>query len=138
KGAKKANRDMDSLDVTAYASFAAHTDEEKAKEAASIVVAFIVAGSPPNVLERHNIPISDAEIVSNALNSGDFGKAMKSITPGMFEAFTIAGNADQCIERIKALEKIGVTQVVIGSPIGPDKKEAIDYIANNVLSAFLD
>ncbi len=138
KGAEKANRDIDTIDVTAYASFSAHSDEEKAKEAAAIVVAFIVAGSPPNVLERHDIPITDAEIVASALNSGDFGKAMKSITPAMYEAFTISGKAEDCIERIKALEKIGVSQIVVGSPIGPDKKEAINYIAKNILSEFLD
>ncbi|MFX1512447.1 MAG: 5,10-methylenetetrahydromethanopterin reductase [Promethearchaeota archaeon] len=135
-GAEKANRSLDEIDIAAYASFSAHTDENEAKKAAAIVVAFIVAGSPSNVLERHQIPAPDAEVVSSALAAGDFGKAMNSITPAMFDAFTIAGNAEQCIERIKGLEKIGVTQVVIGSPVGPKKKDAINYIADKVLPIF--
>ncbi|MFX1296648.1 MAG: 5,10-methylenetetrahydromethanopterin reductase [Promethearchaeota archaeon] len=137
-GAKKANRDLNEVDVTAYASFSADKDAEKAKQAAAIVVAFISVGSPPQVLERHDIKKEDVDKINDALARGDFGAVARSVTSEMMEAFTIAGNADYCAERIKGLFDIGVNQVVVGSPIGPKKKEAITYISKDIIKEFKD
>ncbi|MHA1231774.1 MAG: 5,10-methylenetetrahydromethanopterin reductase [Candidatus Helarchaeota archaeon] len=136
EGAKSAGRSMDEIDVTAYASFSADPDTNAAKNAAAIVVAFITVGSPPIVLDRHGIKKEDVDKINDALAKGDFGAVANAVTPEMFEAFTIAGDADYCIERIKGLEKIGVNQVVVGSPIGPKKEDAIKYIAENIIKAF--
>ncbi|MHA1832221.1 MAG: 5,10-methylenetetrahydromethanopterin reductase [Candidatus Helarchaeota archaeon] len=136
EGAESAGRSLNDIDITAYASFSADQDSNAAKNAAAIVVAFITVGSPPIVLDRHGIKKEDVDKINEALGKGDFGAVAQSVTPEMFEAFTIAGNADYCIERIKGLEKIGVNQVVVGSPIGPDKKSAIKYIAENIIKPF--
>ena len=135
-GVNNAGRSIEDVDITAYASFSADPDSKEARNAAAIVVAFITVGSPPIVLERHGIKSENADKINNALAKGDFGAAINAVTPAMLEAFTIAGNADYCIERIKGLEKIGVNQVVIGSPIGPKKKPAIKYIADNIIKRF--
>ena len=55
KGAEKAGRDPSEVDVTAYACFSIDKDPVKAVNAAKVVVAFIVAGSPDLVLERHEV-----------------------------------------------------------------------------------
>jgi len=132
-GVEKAGRKMEDVEVTAYASFSADPDAEKAKGAAAIVVAFIAVGSPPPILERHGIKQEDVNKINDALSKGDFGAVAKAVTPEMMEAFTIAGDADACIDRIEGLKKIGVNQVVVGSPVGPEKKSAIAYIAENII-----
>ncbi|MHA1270413.1 MAG: 5,10-methylenetetrahydromethanopterin reductase [Candidatus Helarchaeota archaeon] len=136
KGAKASGRSLNDVDVTAYASFSADPDSKAAKNAAAIVVAFITVGSPPIVLERHGIKKENVDKINEALAKGDFGAVAQSVTPAMLEAFTIAGDADYCIDRIKGLEKIGVNQVVVGSPVGPDKKNSIKYIAENIIKSF--
>ncbi|NVM02095.1 MAG: LLM class flavin-dependent oxidoreductase [Candidatus Helarchaeota archaeon] len=136
EGAIRANRDLNDIDVTAYASFSADNNEQNAKQAAAIVVAFIAVGSPPSVLERHEIKQEDVDKINDALARGDFGTVIKSVTSEMMEAFTIAGKADYCSDRIKSLFNIGVNQVVVGSPIGPKKKEAISYISENIIKQF--
>ncbi len=136
QGAEEAGRKMEDIDVAAYASFSADPDATAAKKAAAIVVAFITVGSPPNVLEGHGIKQEDVNKLNDALKKGDFGALAASVNEDMLEAFTVAGNAEACIERIKGLHKIGVTQVVVGSPIGPKKETAIPYIAENILSQF--
>ncbi|MHA1783953.1 MAG: 5,10-methylenetetrahydromethanopterin reductase, partial [Candidatus Helarchaeota archaeon] len=129
EGAKEAGRSIDDIDVTAYASFSADKDSKAARQAAAIVVAFITVGSPPPVLERHGIKQENVAVLNDALAKGDFGALAKGVTDNMMEAFTIAGDADYCVDRIKGLLSIGVKQIVIGSPIGPDKEAAIPYIA---------
>lgn len=132
-GVEKAGRKMEDVEVTAYASFSADPNAEKAKGAAAIVVAFIAVGSPPPILERHGIKQEDVAKINDALRKGDFGAVASGVTPEMMEAFTIAGNADACIDRIEGLKKIGVNQVVVGSPVGPNKNSAIAYIAENII-----
>jgi len=135
KGAAKAGRDPNEVDVTAYACFSIDKDPVKAVNAAKVVVAFIVAGSPDLVLERHGIPVEAKSQIGASIAKGDFGALMGGlVTPQMIEAFAICGTPEDCMKRIKDLEAIGVTQIVAGSPIGPDKEKAIKLIGKEIIA----
>ena len=121
------------FDIAAYASFSVDLDEEKAKKAVVPVVAFIVAGSPEPVLERHGIDPTEADAINSSLSKGDFKKAFGSVTDPMVNAFSIYGSPDHCIQRIRELHEIGVTQVVVGSPIGPDVSASIKLIGEEII-----
>jgi len=54
----------------------------------------------------------------------------------MLDAFSIVGDSKQCIRRIEGLVKAGVTQMVIGSPLGPDKSKAIKQIGRDIIPHF--
>ncbi|MDD3042161.1 MAG: 5,10-methylenetetrahydromethanopterin reductase [Methanosarcinaceae archaeon] len=137
KGAEKAGRDPKEVDVTAYACFSIDKDPAKAVSAAKVVVAFIVAGSPDLVLKRHGIDVAAKAQIGEAIAKGDFGALMGGlVTEQMIEAFAICGTPEDCIKRIKDLEAIGVTQVVAGSPIGPNKEKAIKLIGKEIISKF--
>jgi 5,10-methylenetetrahydromethanopterin reductase len=133
-GAKKAGRDPSEVDVAAYACFSIDKDAAKAVSAAKVVVAFIVAGSPDMVLERHGIDVAAKGAIGNAIAKGDFGALMGDlVTPEMISAFSICGTPDDCKARIKELKDIGVTQIVAGSPIGPNKEKAIKLIGKEII-----
>lgn len=135
KGAAKAGRDPAEVDVTAYACFSIDKDPAKAVSAAKVVVAFIVAGSPDLVLERHGIPVEAKGQIGEAIAKGDFGALMGGlVTDQMIEAFAICGTPEDCMQRIRDLEAIGVTQVVAGSPIGPNKEKAIKLIGKEIIA----
>ncbi|HII03026.1 TPA: 5,10-methylenetetrahydromethanopterin reductase [Methanosarcinaceae archaeon] len=135
KGAAKAGRDPAEVDVTAYACFSIDKDPAKAVSAAKVVVAFIVAGSPDLVLERHGIPVEAKGQIGEAIAKGDFGALMGGlVTEQMVEAFAICGTPEDCMQRIRDLEAIGVTQVVAGSPIGPNKEKAIKLIGKEIIA----
>lgn len=135
KGAEKAGRDPAEVDVTAYACFSIDKDPVKAVSAAKVVVAFIVAGSPDLVLERHGIPVEAKGQIGEAIAKGDFGALMGGlVTDQMIEAFAICGTPEDCMQRIRDLEAIGVTQVVAGSPIGPNKEKAIKLIGKEIIA----
>jgi 5,10-methylenetetrahydromethanopterin reductase len=133
QGAEKAGRKPEDVQVCAYASFSADKDQTKAVNASKIVVAFIVAGSPENVLERHGIGIDEARKISDALAKYDFKSAMDAVTPGMVEAFSVSGTPQDCRARVDELLKTGVTQIVVGSPIGPNKESAIKLIGKQII-----
>ncbi|WP_440956460.1 5,10-methylenetetrahydromethanopterin reductase [Methanosarcina sp. Mfa9] len=135
KGAAKIGRDPAEVDVTAYACFSIDKDPAKAVSAAKVVVAFIVAGSPDLVLERHGIPVEAKGQIGEAIAKGDFGALMGGlVTDQMVEAFAICGTPEDCMQRIRDLEAIGVTQVVAGSPIGPNKEKAIKLIGKEIIA----
>ncbi len=136
KGVKDSDKSMDDVDVAAYTSFSVAEDSDSAKEAATPPVAFIAAGVPDVVLDRHDIPAEDAQVIGEALNEGDFGKAFGSVTDEMIDAFALYGTPQECIEKIEELKDEGVTQVVAGSPIGPDKKEAMKIISEEIMPEF--
>lgn len=133
QGAEKAGRNPEDVEICAYASFSADKDQGKAVNAAKMVVAFIVAGSPDNVLERHGIPVGDSKKISGAIAKADFGSVMAGVTPAMVEAFSISGTPENCKARVDELLKTGVTQIVVGSPIGPNKESAIKLIGKKIL-----
>jgi 5,10-methylenetetrahydromethanopterin reductase len=135
-GMKLAGKAPADVDITAYTSFSVNEDPKKAVKAATPVVAFIVAGSPPAVLEKHKIDVSKADELRVALKAGDFPKAIAAVTPDMLNAFSICGTPDVCIEKIAALQKIGISQFVVGSPVGTNVKTAIDLIGSKIIPYF--
>lgn len=138
EGMRQANKTASDVDIAAYTSFSVNEELKKALKAATPVVAFIVAGSPPLVLERHGIDLAKADELRAALKANDFGKAFAAVTPEMIEAFSICGTPDICVERIAELRKIGISQFVVGSPIGTNVKNAIDLIGSKIIPIFKD
>ncbi len=138
EGMKQAGKSAGDVDIAAYTSFSINEDLNKAIKAATPVVAFIVAGSPPPVLDKHGINLAKADEIRAALKVGDFGKALGVVTPEMINAFSICGTPDMCIEKIAELKKIGISQFVVGSPVGPKVKDAIDLIGTKIIPQFKD
>lgn len=126
------------IDIIAYTSFSCDNNAEEAKKKVMPVVAFITAGSSAQILQRHNIPVKDATKIVNAFSRGNFPEAFEAVTDEMVDAFSIYGKPGDCVEKIRALIKKGVTQLVIGSPIGPKKVNAVELIAREVISNFTE
>jgi len=136
EGIRQAGKKPDEVDVAAYTSFSVHEDLKKATKAAVPVVSFIVAGSPSILLERHDIDLKKADEIREALKANDWGRAFGAVTPEMIEAFSICGTPEMCIERIALLLKSGISQFVVGSPIGPNVREAINLISEKIVPHF--
>jgi 5,10-methylenetetrahydromethanopterin reductase len=136
EGATKAGRSFEELDVAAYTSFSIAQDHKKALKAVTPVVAYIVAGCPDSILEAHGVSAGVAAKIRDGIAHGQWKDAFGQVTPEMVDAFSICGTPDICMEKIRNLVKLGVTQFVVGSPIGPNVREAIDEIGRKVLPSF--
>ena len=122
------------FDVGAYTATSIGADSEAAKNAAKIVVAFIAAGSPPQVIERHGLPEGYNEKLGGLLAKGDFGGAIGAITEEALDAFSVCGTPDEFIPKIEGLAEMGVTQYVAGSPVGKDVEESIKLLGDVIAS----
>ena len=136
KGIEQAGKRLTDVDVAAYTSFSVHEDLKKAKGAAVPVVAFVAAGSPDVVLERHGIDREKAEKIGKALKTSKWGEAFGLVSSRMIGAFSVCGTPDMCIERVAQLLKSGISQFVVGSPIGPNVRKAIDLISDKIIPHF--
>ena len=91
KGAEKQKRDPNEIDIAAYTSFSVAEKEKDARKPVIPVVAYIVAGSPPFILEKHDIPIEKADKIRGALANRDWGTAFGSVDESMIDAFSVCG-----------------------------------------------
>ena len=122
------------FDVAAYTATSIGEDSEAAKNAAKIVVAFIAAGSPPPVIERHGLPEGFNTQMGEFLAKGDFGGAIGAVTDEALEAFSVCGTPDEFIPKIEGLAEMGVTQYVAGSPVGKNVEESIKLLGDVIAS----
>ena len=136
KGVKKGNKTINDIDVVAYTCFSISDDANSAIKATIPVVAFIVAATPPNVLERHNLDVEKASKMREFLTKGNMSKAFQLVNNAFIDAFAIAGTPQQCINKIENLKNVGVTQFVFGSPLGPKKGKAINLITERILANY--
>ncbi|WP_256686975.1 5,10-methylenetetrahydromethanopterin reductase [Halococcus qingdaonensis] len=113
------------FDFTAYASVSIAEDGEAAREAARPPVAFIAAGAPPPVIERHGLDGERADAIGEAISAGEFDTAFERVSDAMIDAFCMAGTPETVEKRLSAVLE-HADSIVIGSPLGPDVEEAID------------
>jgi 5,10-methylenetetrahydromethanopterin reductase len=135
-GIAKAGKSLEELTISAYTSFSIADSIEKAVKAVIPVVAYIVAGCPEAVLERHGLNPEDASRIREAIVQADWKGAFSKVTNDMIEAFSICGTPETVVEKVSQLVRTGVTQVVVGSPIGPNVRKSIDMIAEKVFPHF--
>lgn len=136
RGIEKAGRRPDEIDVAAYTSFSVAEKEKKARKSVVPVVAYIVAGSPPPILEKHGIPLEVADKIRSDLANRRWGEAFGAVDSDMIDSFAVCGTPDQCTEKIEALFKTGITQFVTGSPLGPNVRASIGLFGREVLPQF--
>ncbi|MEM2905648.1 MAG: 5,10-methylenetetrahydromethanopterin reductase [Candidatus Bathyarchaeia archaeon] len=134
--AEAKGRNPKDLAVVAYTSFSVAEDPARAKEAVTPVVAYIVAGCPEVVLNRHGIALENAVKIRDAIVAGKFKDAFSSVTDEMIEAFSISGTPNACVEKVSQLFKTGVTELVTGSPIGPRIRRSMNLIGSEVIPHF--
>jgi len=136
EGLTKAEKDKKDIEVVAATAFSVDKDVDKACQAAIPVAAFIVAGCPESILERHQIPVEASKNLREAISKGDWGQVFKLVTSDMLEAFSICGTPQTCVEKIDQLIKMGVTLFITGSPIGPKIHKSIELFSKEVLPHF--
>jgi len=121
------------FDIGAYTAMSIDTNEKKARNAAKIVAAFIAAGSPPELIQRHGLDAAKVATIKGALAKFDFKTAGENVDDKTIDAFTIAGTPETVKQKCEDLTKAGVTQIIFGSPLGPDMTTSIRLLGKYVV-----
>jgi 5,10-methylenetetrahydromethanopterin reductase len=121
------------FDVGAYTAMSIDRSEKKARNAAKIVAAFIAAGSPPELLTRHGLDLNNVAKIKAALGKFDFKTVGELVGDKEIDAFTIAGTPEMVKAKCEDLTKAGVTQIIFGSPLGPDMTTSIRLLGKYIV-----
>ena len=87
KGAAKAGRNADDLDIGAWLVMSVMEDSAAAKETARIMAAFYLSAMPEQQLNRHGVSGEDLKPILDAFGAGDVAKALELTTPELGEKF---------------------------------------------------
>jgi len=136
EGVARKGKSIEDLEVAAYTSFSIAKEQKKAVKAVIPVVAYIVAGCPESVLQKHGISLETATKIRQAIIQARWKDAFSQITNEMVEAFSVCGTPEIVVEKVSNLVKVGTTQVVAGSPIGPNIRKSINMIAAEIFPHF--
>ena len=114
KGADKAGRSFDELDVGAWVVTVVSEDSAAAKHAARLLVAFYISSMPPEQLARHGIDATELQPVVEALGAGDIKRAYELFTPDYVEKLSLAGTPEEVVEKIRSdIQPAGVKHMIL-------------------------
>lgn len=119
KGAEKAGRNWEELDLGAWLVMSVMEDSAAAKETARIMAAFYLSAMPEQQLNRHGISGADLKPIFDAFGAGDVPKALELTTPELGEKFSVAGTPDEVAGRLQRdIISTGVNHI-IGAVVDP-------------------
>jgi 5,10-methylenetetrahydromethanopterin reductase len=151
KGADRAGRDFDSLDIGAWVVAVVGENSAAAKQAARILVAFYISSMPAEQLARHGIAVEEVQPVVDALGAGDVARAINLFRPELAEKLSVAGTPEECVEKIKTdIEPAGVNHMILalsdahlvqffsGQEVAgvPDIRGQLKLVADRMVPAF--
>lgn len=147
EGAEKTGRGL-LPEIVAYTCFSMEETPEKACLTSKPPVAYIVSGANDATLSYFDIDADRASNIRRLLREKKFQEAFNLVDDKMVDAFSISGDKAFCKSRIEDIVRVGVDQVVLGSPLGPDsprkwsgievysKEDAIRRIITDILNAY--
>ncbi|MDZ7701617.1 MAG: 5,10-methylenetetrahydromethanopterin reductase [Halobacteriales archaeon] len=116
------------LEVAVSAVVSVAEDADAAREAARPPVAYIAAGAPEAVLDRHGLDAELAGEIGAGIGAGAYGEAFAAVSEPMLDAFAVAGTPEAVAERFGALLE-HADSVVAGSPLGPEPDRAVELLS---------
>ena len=135
KDFKKLIPDNNKLDIGAYTATSIGYDEKVTKNASKLVVAFIIAGSSPDVLKRHDTSPETCSKIKISLAKGAINTAVKYIDDDLLNEYSVTGTPYDVIEKINELERVGVGQFIVSYPIGQNPEESLKLF-KDVISTY--
>jgi 5,10-methylenetetrahydromethanopterin reductase len=128
-GAAKAGRDTSSLRKAAYLLFAVSEDGRNAREIVRNKLAFLFRNRAlAENIEATGVPV-DQEKVMDAVSRRDFDEAASLISDDAVDAYGVAGNPAEAIERLRAFVDAGVTEpVLMVQGDGAERALALDFL----------
>ena len=137
KGARKAGRTINDLDIVGCLWFSVANEREKAKDALRDLVTFYGPHLAPDMIKYIGLTTEDFDPIRDALSRRDTASA-RSLMRDEMANLAIYGTPEDCVERINALVKNGLKHIRFGPPLGPDPKKTITLIGEKILPHFRD
>lgn len=146
KGAKKAGRDNNGIDIVPMIWLSVSDDVDKAEVLVKKWIAFFGYYLEDSMLKWAGVSHQDFEPLYKTLTNGQdhcYGDSDSEYEKRLTDAsgmvtkkmlrLAVCGTPKECIERLARLKELGATQVSIGGPLGDPPDDAIRLIGNKII-----
>lgn len=133
KGASAAGRSLKSIDMTNSLVISTDEDRPKARRAARLTCAYIIAWASSEAVEAVGIKSRDRARVAEALAKGREEEAAAAVTDLMIDKYTISGTPGDCVERCMDQIEMGIDHLIFCEPFGPNPEKAVNLIGKKII-----
>lgn len=133
-GAVTAGRDPAGVDVVACVWLSLSEDGVHTEEPLRSMIATFGPYLEERALASIGLAPTDFDDIRRLVDSGRLEEAATAVTPPMF-TLALTGAPEEVAARIAGLADLGVTNVSLGGPLGPDPRAAIRLLGERVLPA---
>ncbi|MDZ4731530.1 MAG: LLM class flavin-dependent oxidoreductase [Xanthomonadales bacterium] len=134
-GALAAGRDPAEVDISGCAWLSLAADSSAPTAVLRRMVAYFGWALEASALATIGLVPDDFAPIKVLIDAGDYARAESLVTDDMCR-LALSGTPRQVIEQIERLADLGVTQVNLGGPLGPDPAEAIRLMGEQVIPYF--
>lgn len=135
RGAARAGRSLEDVDVVGCIWFSVSDDAEAAREALRDLVTFYGPHLAPEMIGKVGLTSEDFDPIREAISRRDYAGARSLMNDEMAQ-IAVHGTPDECVERVGRLAKQGLTHVRFGPPLGPDPEKSIRLIGEEIIPHF--
>jgi 5,10-methylenetetrahydromethanopterin reductase len=136
EGAKKGGRDPKEVDIAGCVWMSVSKDRDSAAiDPLRELVAYF--GPLLGVRGLASIGLTHEEFipVQDAFKREGLKQAVKLVSPKMLD-LAIYGSPEDCLPQFEKLQRAGVDEVLVGAPLGPDPKAAVEMIGKEIIPHF--
>jgi 5,10-methylenetetrahydromethanopterin reductase len=135
EGARRAGRDIADVDISGCAWLSISEDRTAATDVLRSMISYFGPYLEAPALATAGLSPEDFAAIAPLLEAGNYEAAEAAVTEDMF-ALALAGTPAELISQIERLAEQGITQVNLGGPLGPEPREAIRLMGEQVLPYF--
>jgi len=135
RGAKAAGRDPSGVDIAGCGWLSLSKDRSEATEVLRKMVSYFGPYLEAPALATIGLAPEDFSEIGKLVEAGSYDQAAGLVTDRMTD-LAIRGTPEDVIRRIEAIADMGITQVNLGGPLGPDPEEAIRLMGERVIPHF--
>jgi alkanesulfonate monooxygenase SsuD/methylene tetrahydromethanopterin reductase-like flavin-dependent oxidoreductase (luciferase family) len=101
QGAERAGRDWREIDIAVAPVWCCSRDGAAAKRVARIQTAFYLPMIARHLVELHGVDLERIDAIAAAWARADRGTAIELVTPELVDIVAIAGEPEECLERVR-------------------------------------
>lgn len=135
RGARKVGRSLNELDIVGCVWFSLANDRDDARDALRDLVTYYGPHLADDMISTIGLTSEDFDHIKKAYKDRDPKKARSLMTEHMAD-LAIYGDPDDCIERIEKLVDKGLRHVRFGPPLGPEPRQTIRLIGEEIIPYF--
>jgi len=134
-GVRAAGRDPSEVDIAGCAWLSLASDRAEATDVLRQMISYFGPYLEGPALATIGLTTEDFVPLGRLVEAGRYDEAVGLVTDEMLN-LAIGGTPEDVIRRIEAIAEMGVTQINLGGPLGPDPAEAIRLMGEQVIPFF--